>query len=344
MKTLWKNLYDKPSWDRVAVLVIIGAIVAGLLVINFEFRGGAPTSTSPLVFSSLIILMITMISVAFGFIFTGYRTYRIHGSILLLFSVPLVAYISPAAVPVAGAILLIAFFVKGLQEYARTRRFYRGGFPSGFSVFCFTFVFLSFLFVGFPFDMIVSDYLGFFAIPKVIGPGQAYSDPNGAFHYSMKEIIFYSVIYLLWGLLLFRTKMIPRSLRMPPRLRSYPRRGVTLIELLIVVAIIAITAPVFLHAVHLSSVHTARSRDARIAVQQARNEIERLRAAPESLESGTRTLPAETAGREMILVVGEPREDSLVPVALTFDAGPEVARETITFEALIAPAAGEDGS
>ena len=118
------------------------------------------------------------------------------------------------------------------------------------------------------------------------------------------------------------------------------RRGITLIELLIVVAILAITSVTFAHLIQTASMTNRKSDEARQAVRIARNEFETLRAS-RALAPGSRSVSESRLPTN--ITVGAASEDGLAPVTVAVTIGAPLQTETIQFHALI-PTASEAGS
>ena len=152
------------------------------------------------------------------------------------------------------------------------------------------------------------------------------------------RVFLYSLLPILWGILLLRPRSLPRFVSSPRSLPRLPKstRGMSLIELLIVISIIAIIAPMYMHAVHTASIHSARARDEREAALVVSAEVERLRAGATPLVAGL-TEKRESGELPMSITIAEPRADGLVPVSISITVGPPVRRADIVFDALIAP-------
>lgn len=150
----------------------------------------------------------------------------------------------------------------------------------------------------------------------------------------------YSLVVMFLAAFYLCAKLIPRTLRDPERLPDYAIRsrvrGVTLIELLIVIAIIAISAPMFLKANMIAMQHSRRAAEARQATMQVRSELDRIRAGSTKLEPGVYTQAAEGSSLPMQVEVSAPRADGLTSVTLRMTIGRPLMPQTLAFDALIA--------
>lgn len=149
----------------------------------------------------------------------------------------------------------------------------------------------------------------------------------------------YGAVFTILGTRLMPRSGGPRWLSSPGKLRDRKSmRGVTLIELLIVVAILAITVPSIVHIVHMSAEHSARSREAMEATTLVRNEFEKLRAGVVPLEEGVYTTQERIP---FTVSIGPAGENGLHEVTMTADVGSEWFREQLVFEGLVAQTAQE---
>jgi prepilin-type N-terminal cleavage/methylation domain-containing protein len=141
---------------------------------------------------------------------------------------------------------------------------------------------------------------------------------------------------------LIRLGSIPRELRTPTKLRRIDRRGMTLIEILIVIAILSILIAGLVQAVGLATLSGGKTLDAHAATTHARTTIAELRHGIRPLPSEPVRLDTQPGDLPSTLTLRRTPNTTTATAILEYRIGAGAAREVVQFEAVIPLPQGGD--